>query len=162
MGLEPAGVSRRPLRPGCSPPHVSGGLQRRFHAMVKPFGSACNLACDSRYYLHQGDVFACTHYVCSRLRQTQRTAAQLPAVRPSHPLLRGNPEKPPATHCRGGNTTSATSTPARKCSWPKFNVTCLESCDARDGRMGIDSANARGCIFGRVRALPTTSRFSFT
>ncbi|MDR1745567.1 MAG: radical SAM protein, partial [Planctomycetota bacterium] len=30
------------------------GGRRRFHLMIKPGGSACNLACDYCYYLHKG------------------------------------------------------------------------------------------------------------
>jgi len=32
------------------------GCHHRFHAMVKPTGARCNLACDYCYYLHKKDL----------------------------------------------------------------------------------------------------------
>ncbi len=40
-------VALRPLPPG---------LKHRFHAMVKPVGSLCNLDCTYCYYLHKQDL----------------------------------------------------------------------------------------------------------
>ncbi len=37
-------------------PPQSDGYRHRFHAMVKPIGSLCNLDCTYCYYLHKGDL----------------------------------------------------------------------------------------------------------
>jgi uncharacterized protein len=37
-------------------PALAPGLKHRFHAMVKPIGSACNLRCTYCYYLHKANL----------------------------------------------------------------------------------------------------------
>lgn len=44
------------LFPVFTPPLQTPGLVHRFHAMVKPAGSACNLKCTYCYYLHKKDL----------------------------------------------------------------------------------------------------------
>jgi uncharacterized protein len=43
-------------RPQFTPKPLPDGYARRFHAMVKPVGSVCNLDCAYCYYLHKGDL----------------------------------------------------------------------------------------------------------
>ena len=45
-----------PPQPAASPPMASAGTKLRFHAMVKPVGSFCNLDCSYCYYLHKGEL----------------------------------------------------------------------------------------------------------
>ena len=57
MSLDPADAAQQPhQRPAFTPSPQPQGLRHRFHAMVKPVGSACNLACAYCYYLHKGEL----------------------------------------------------------------------------------------------------------
>jgi uncharacterized protein len=45
-----------PPKPMITLPPQPTGLKHRFHAMVKPAGSACNLACTYCFYLHKSEL----------------------------------------------------------------------------------------------------------
>ena len=42
-------------------PPQPAGMRHRFHAMVKPAGSLCNLSCTYCYYLHKEDLLHQPH-----------------------------------------------------------------------------------------------------
>ena len=45
-----------PAQPALTLPPLPAGHKYRFHAMVKPVGSLCNLDCTYCYYLHKQDL----------------------------------------------------------------------------------------------------------
>jgi uncharacterized protein len=54
--LNQAEPSKKTNSPSVTLPSLPEGMKHRFHAMIKPVGSACNLNCTYCYYLHKEEL----------------------------------------------------------------------------------------------------------